>query len=485
MEPTLRTDDLVITRKQAAYRLGDVVAFRASGGMVIHRIVGGNGNDGYDLKGDNNSWIDEWHPTGPEIVGKQWLRLPDKAGYLRWLRQPAHLAGLFGFVAATSLVKVGEQRRKSDRKRRTHMKAGDTYAYQTPPAGPAYAMPALIVAAALTVLFGLLAFAAFATDSARTHFASRATFAHNATYNYLVRAEPSTLYPDGLIGPVSPPPGEAPSAVVQGPPVYTRLMRSVDLGFSYEMKGEQARNVRGEVSAVLQILATGDNGWTKTLPLGAPQAFEGPQANTVLTLDLAPIRALIETIEKETGFSPNGYQLRVLPAVRVTGLVNEERVEEVFSSPFTINYNATSATFDSNLRRSEPRNIGESVTQPGRVDFGLVTLPVSAVRIAALTLMVVWAIATAAVAAVVFLGVGLEEPMRVRARYHTRLVPVTDAHLNGSNRVQVASLEHLAVLAARDGGVIFSQRSAAGDTYFVPDGTTTYEYTPQAPVVEA
>jgi hypothetical protein len=81
--------------------------------------------------------------------------------------------------------------------------------------------------------------------------------------------------------------------------------------------------------------------------------------------------------------------------------------------------------------------------------------------------------------------VGLEEPMRVRARYHTRLVPVTDAHLNGSNRVQVASLEHLAVLAARDGGVIFSQRSAAGDTYFVPDGTTTYEYTPQAPVVEA
>jgi hypothetical protein len=48
-----------------------------------------------------------------------------------------------------------------------------------------------------------------------------------------------------------------------------------------------------------------------------------------------------------------------------------------------------------------------------------------------------------------------------------------------TNRVQVARLEDLAVLAQRDGKIIFSQTIADTDVFFVPDGPVTYEYTRQ------
>src|SRR5690554_6680754 len=67
MQPTLYTGDLVITRKSDEYRVGDVVAFRAEGGMVIHRIIDGDGDTGFILQGDNNEFRDQWRPTTKDI----------------------------------------------------------------------------------------------------------------------------------------------------------------------------------------------------------------------------------------------------------------------------------------------------------------------------------------------------------------------------------------------------------------------------------
>src|SRR5690606_8705836 len=58
MEPTYVTGDLVVVREQGSYTTGDIVAFRAQGGVVIHRIIGGDGTNGYELQGDNNDWVD-------------------------------------------------------------------------------------------------------------------------------------------------------------------------------------------------------------------------------------------------------------------------------------------------------------------------------------------------------------------------------------------------------------------------------------------
>ena len=70
MLPTLQGSDLVVTQHRDTYHPGDVVAFRVDGNYVIHRIVGGNGVDGYETRGDNNSAIDPWRPTNADIAGE-------------------------------------------------------------------------------------------------------------------------------------------------------------------------------------------------------------------------------------------------------------------------------------------------------------------------------------------------------------------------------------------------------------------------------
>lgn len=91
MDGTYLTGDLVVTREQDTYAVGDIVAFRVDGegsGQVIHRIIGGDGVGGYTLQGDNNPDPDPWHPTDEDVVGSAWVHLPQKAWLLHLPRQP-------------------------------------------------------------------------------------------------------------------------------------------------------------------------------------------------------------------------------------------------------------------------------------------------------------------------------------------------------------------------------------------------------------
>jgi signal peptidase len=100
MEPTFYTGDLVVTHKQSSYQPGDIVSFRVASGQVIHRIKGGNGQDGYVTQGDNVTSVDPWHPTGSQIVGKEWLHIAGAGNYVKVLREPSVAAAVFAGVVA-------------------------------------------------------------------------------------------------------------------------------------------------------------------------------------------------------------------------------------------------------------------------------------------------------------------------------------------------------------------------------------------------
>lgn len=100
MLPTLETGDLVVTHRQSGYEAGDMVAYRVAGKLVIHRIVGGNGVDGYLMQGDNNPAVDPWKPTDAEIAGTAGLVVPSGGVPLEKLRHdPLLLACLAGGAA--------------------------------------------------------------------------------------------------------------------------------------------------------------------------------------------------------------------------------------------------------------------------------------------------------------------------------------------------------------------------------------------------
>jgi signal peptidase I len=105
MLPRFHTGDLVLAEHQSSYHVGEVVAYRVpkgqvgAGYVVIHRIVGGNGQTGWKLQGDNRTAPDLWHPTDHDVIGSKLLRIPKAWFVLRLFHMPLMLGLFAGFAA--------------------------------------------------------------------------------------------------------------------------------------------------------------------------------------------------------------------------------------------------------------------------------------------------------------------------------------------------------------------------------------------------
>ena len=112
MEPTMHTGDLALALRQDSYEVGDVVAFRAEqdgrSGMVIHRVIGGNGQDGYRLQGDNNDWKDPWEPTQEQVLGKAIVFVPRLGSVFSYLQDPLLMfiavGVFFGYISLAGSI---------------------------------------------------------------------------------------------------------------------------------------------------------------------------------------------------------------------------------------------------------------------------------------------------------------------------------------------------------------------------------------------
>lgn len=135
MQPGMHTGDLVLSLKQDSYQRGDVVTFEVpegedgAGTLIIHRIVGGNAEDGFITQGDNRDSIDYWRPKPEDIKGKRFLLIPQGGQLLALLRTPAALgilAGLFAFIAVLVPPDPKTQERKRQRAARKAAPAGES-----------------------------------------------------------------------------------------------------------------------------------------------------------------------------------------------------------------------------------------------------------------------------------------------------------------------------------------------------------------------
>ena len=120
MDPHFASGDLVIVKRVSQYHIGDVIAFKVpagpngTGGRVIHRIVGGSGVTGYEVKGDNRKSADLWHPKNTDVIGTVWVRLPHAARIARLLRSPLVIASLAAGLIFALFLGAGTE----DKKRR-------------------------------------------------------------------------------------------------------------------------------------------------------------------------------------------------------------------------------------------------------------------------------------------------------------------------------------------------------------------------------
>ncbi|KQY45990.1 S24/S26 family peptidase [Cellulomonas sp. Root137] len=90
MEPTYYTGDLVVARCGAP-AVGDIVVYQPpelGGGRIIHRLVAGDGEAGWQAQGDNNSWIDPFTPTDADVLGIAELHVPKLGMFARVFATP-------------------------------------------------------------------------------------------------------------------------------------------------------------------------------------------------------------------------------------------------------------------------------------------------------------------------------------------------------------------------------------------------------------
>jgi signal peptidase I len=115
MLPTYQNGDLVVMQSAPVYVVGDAVAYRVPSGefgeghVIVHRITGGNGTDGFVVQGDNNNAIDPWMPHITDIAGKSWVVVPGLGRLIAIIHQPV-VAGALAAGVMVSLILAGPSR---------------------------------------------------------------------------------------------------------------------------------------------------------------------------------------------------------------------------------------------------------------------------------------------------------------------------------------------------------------------------------------
>jgi signal peptidase len=103
MEPTMRTGDLVVVVPVDTYVVGDVIAFKpvvTLPGIIVHRIMSGDGQTGFVVQGDNNPRHDFNRPKASDMIGKVVLHVPMVGRLFEALKEPPVMGGLIILVVA-------------------------------------------------------------------------------------------------------------------------------------------------------------------------------------------------------------------------------------------------------------------------------------------------------------------------------------------------------------------------------------------------
>jgi signal peptidase len=100
MLPTIERGDLIVANQADAYTVGMIVVYRiptgepGAGALVIHRIVGGDSQNGFTTQGDHNAYTDIWHPRSADVLGTLISVVPRAGPVVALVREPLPAASL-------------------------------------------------------------------------------------------------------------------------------------------------------------------------------------------------------------------------------------------------------------------------------------------------------------------------------------------------------------------------------------------------------
>lgn len=463
MEPTYNRGDLVILRRAAQLRLGDVAAYRyPEVGTVIHRVIARDGNT-YLFKGDNNGWVDGYQPVPDEIIGKAWIHLPGVGATAVWFRKPFVLASFAALIGGVMMVASTSKPKRKKHKLQTRRLSALWDLVGTRREGT------LLVLSLLFFGSGLLAFFAFVSPLEQ-EVSGEITYHHSLDFSYYAPAN-SEVY------------GRA--VVRAGDPVFPRLTCQVRFLLDYAVAADRPMEAAGSYQVLAEVSEY--NGWKRTLEIGPAGTFSGGSFSAAATIDLCQVLAVIGRVEELTGLQRTNYTVSILIPIELQGEVGGQAVQESLTPRLDFGLDETQLyVLRDPTSSADPLHwVQESLMpvmelQPASLPILGFDLPVRLARLLAL-LGLAFSVSGFVLIAVPLYRPGSEADARsLRLKYGSLLVRVQDgvpaSIPSGAPAIELASMEDLVRLAEHAGLPVFEQAVGGEVHYAVVIGSQTYRH---------
>lgn len=450
MEPVYRQGDLVVVLERPAYETGDIAAYSRPGHaeVVLHRIVGGDAR-GYTFKGDNNASVDPTTPSVDQLTGRAVLHLPQAGLWFQRLTGPPALAGATFLLIGAGGATVQTRR---ERKRRTTMSRHAARTALSVPRFTTLPMPLRVSAGvgAASVVVALAVGVATWNTPVAAAATTQQVAGQSMTFAYSAAVPPSAAY-DG-------------TTAASPDPVFRRLADTVDVHLDYQGKPGTIA-VRGELST--------PSGWHTTIPLAPVTAFDTPQYQVDVTLDLTAPEQKANAAAAATGIPTGPVSLAVVADVDPSGQRSFTPSLALSLSPLqlTLPGGATSLT----VQDAPPAPVLE---QPSAALSLLgTTASVKALRAGSVLGLVTALLFLTAVFWLARRATPDTEAAGIRRRYASLLVAVQPMpHAPGRPVVDVTEFATLAKLAERYGLLVLYWSRSGIETFVVQDESTTFRF---------
>ena len=504
MEPNFHRGDLVIVHRASEYSVGEIVAYRNNElkSNVFHKIIT-HEYGRYTLKGDNNSWVDSYQPAREEVIGKLWIHIPRIGSFVQLLRKPINMAVLAtasaGILALTFLARgprgskhmtqktindlvtsllphVHLPERKKDsplisdsqvvsHPSRLASKSNDVETQ--PPQTTGNLLESLFFGLGLVACASLIVGAISFTRPARISVPDDINYQHIGVFSYSAAA-PSSVYDSSILQ--------------TGEPIFPNLTCSISLNYQYFLIADSTENLAGKYSVTAQILEP-QTGWKRSIPLHPESAFSGNTFSSHSDLKVCEVKALIESMEAQTGFHPAQYNLLIAPEVSMTGQIRGRELKDLYEARLLfkydrVNFSVVKTEPESDpFRQSQPDFIREIRERANTIPLFGTELSVPNLRVLALVGLILSLAGSGSLWMYMQSLVQRKPEAVIRMKYNSLIVDVQNGRFQpGSPAVEVLFMEDLANLAERHDAMILHEARGNIHKYFVQTGGLVYLY---------
>ncbi|WP_075063526.1 signal peptidase I [Ornatilinea apprima] len=508
MEPGFHTGDLVIVRRSTGYQVGDAAAYRDPnlGRFVFHRITAQN-LDRFIFKGDNNDWNDSYQPNTKEITGKLWIHIPRAGNVVEGIRRPAVMALIVGGIGGLFMASELNQSNHKSKNFKSSLagalkdiqvsfaphngsagarnlsfnalrqKISGRFRFQSkPPTQPDTDQHARrlsgIIEGSIFVLGMLfftalvIGFFAFSHPRLRT-VQENVFFQHAGIFSYAADA------PIGVYDTAS---------VKSGEPLFPRLSCQVNLQFSYHILSDQAQNLSGTHQLTAQIIDPA-SGWQRTMTLEPPTPFSGNSYTSTANLDICQVVAMTDSYETLTEVRPYTYLLKIVPLVDIHGnlagasLADQFQPQLVFQFDKLHFYLLQDPSNPTPLYPIQAGMLQKPRVEPNTLQFLGLSAQVLPLRVISATGFFLSVIGLLSLAWILSNLARQSQAALIRVKYDSLLVDADEPTLNlPMPEVNLAAMDDLAKLAARENTFIIHTARNFGHEYLVQSGQVLYRY---------